>query len=192
VARKKTTALPPVYSLAKESDPTLRAYKEKFLRQPGFESEVGLKSHVIFAYLLLAMERLDDAEAVADAIVGGTAGSEQSSFVQEAVWRAARLSAWLKARRRADVNDVMAVAQKTSHVADRWDKREMRRWLVEDAEARIETARSEGKSRGAYLTIYNAFGPLIKELHERVSGVSREKVEKLYEDAIAILKSVAP
>ena len=192
MARKKTTAmtLPAVYSLAKETDPQLRAYKEKFLKQPSFTTETGVKSQVIFAYLLLALDRLEDAESVADCICAGVDATNSSS--NEAVWRAARLSAWLKARRRADTSEPLAVAARVSHTSDRWDKREMRRWLVEDAEAKIENAKTEDKSRGAYLTIYNAFGPLIKELHERVSGVSREKVEKLYEDALALLRGVAP
>jgi hypothetical protein len=184
--------LPAVYSVGKETDPTLRAYKEKFLKQPSFSTETGVKSQVIFAYLLLALDRLEDAEAVADAICSGVDITGGSTYVFESVWRAARLSAWLKARRRADTSEALAVAARVSHTSDRWDKREMRRWLVEDAEAKIENAKTEDKSRGAYLTIYNAFGPLIKELHERVSGVSREKVEKLYEDALALLRGVIP
>jgi hypothetical protein len=192
VARKKTTAFPAVYSLGKESDPTLRAYKEKFLKQPSFVSDTGVRSQVIFAYLLLALERLEDAEAVADCVLAGVDLPSATSYVWEAVWRAARLSAWLKARRRGDTSEALAVAAKMSHKVDRWDKREMRRWLVEDAEAKIAAARTEDKSRGAYLTIYDAFGPLVKELHERVSGVSREKVEALYEDALTILRAIAP
>jgi hypothetical protein len=192
VARKKTTALPAVYSLSRETDATLRAYKEKFLKQPSFVSDTGVRSQVIFAYLLLALERLEDAEAVADCVIAGVDVPSSSSYIWEAAWRAARLSAWLKARRRADTSEPLAVAAKVSHMVDRWDKREMRRWLVEDADTKIAEARSEDKSRSAYLTIYHAFGPLVKELHERVSGVSREKVEALYEDALTILRSIAP
>lgn len=170
----------------------LRAYKEKFLKTSGFASETGVKSQVIFAYVLLALDKLEDAEAVADYIANGVELENASSYITEAVWRAARLSAWLKSRRRADTSVPLAVAAKVSHGVDRWDKREMRRWLVEDATSKIETARTDEKSRGQYLTIYNAFGPLIKELHERVSGVSREKVEALYEDCLTILRSVVP
>jgi hypothetical protein len=190
VARKKTTVLPPVYSLRNETDPTLRAYKEKFLKQLGFASETGIKSHVIFAYLLLALGRGEDAEKVADCIVANTDGD--SLYLREAVWRAARLSAYLKSLRREDIAASMAAAARVSHQVDRWDKREMRRWLVEDAEAKLSEARTADKSRSAYLTVYQSFGPLIKELHERVSGVSREKVEQLYADSLAILKAVTP
>jgi hypothetical protein len=184
--------LPAVYAIARESDPTLRSYKEKFLKQPSFTSDTGVRSQVIFAYLLLALERLDDAEAVADCVLAGVDVATASSYIWEAAWRAARLSAWLKARKRADTAEPLAIAAKVSHRVDRWDKREMRRWLVEDAEGKLAAARTEDKSRGAYLTIYDAFGPLVKELHERVSGVSREKVEALYADALAILRAISP
>ncbi len=191
MARKKTTALPAIYSVSKETDATLRAYKEKFLKTPSFESDIGVKSQVIFGYLLLALDRLDDAEEVADCVVAGVDANEPSLPLREGLWRAARLSAWLKARRRADAGPMLALAGKLAHQIDRWDKREMRRWLVEDAESKLQAAR-EGRSRGTYLTIYEAFGPLVKELHERVSGVSREKVEALYEDALAILRANVP
>ena len=52
VARKKTTAYPAVYSIGKEPDPTLRAYKEKFLKQPSFISDlVSISQH----YLVVAI-----------------------------------------------------------------------------------------------------------------------------------------
>lgn len=130
--------VPSAYRAEGESDPFLHAYKTKWLSKIDFFSDASVESLLLLSFLVLAHDRVREAETIANTLIRHIDPRRASARARAAAVTALRISAWLKTKRGVDASVLLDRARLLS----KGTVDHNREWLSLEAPREIDEARS--------------------------------------------------
>ncbi len=171
--------VPSTYRAEGETDAFLKSYKEKWLSRLDFNSAENVHSLLMLGFLVLALGREGEAEAIATRIIQHVDVVNAGVEMRNTVASAHRLAAWLKAKRGVNAQPLLARAAVLGTLSAHQD----RTWLSNEAAAEIDDAVARHKM--SYLAY-----PLAGIVRWINAPAARHKAEALLDTALEALRSM--